>query len=82
MKDPGFYSTDAYAARAVDLIQRWKDRPFFIYLSFTAPHTPKEAPEKYLARFTTIADQERRVYAAMVAAMDDAAGAVLTNCAS
>ncbi len=79
MKDPGFYTTDAYSARAVDLIQRWKDRPFFIYLAFTAPHTPKEAPEKYLARFTTIADQERRVYAAMVAAMDDAVGAVLAK---
>ncbi|MCI0621288.1 MAG: sulfatase-like hydrolase/transferase [Acidobacteria bacterium] len=79
MKDPGFYTTDAYSARAVDLIERWKDRPFFIYLPFPAPHTPKEAPEKYMARFTTITDQGRRVYAAMVAALDDAVGTVLAK---
>ncbi|MGH7945067.1 MAG: sulfatase-like hydrolase/transferase [Opitutaceae bacterium] len=79
MKEPGFYTTDAYGARAVDLIGRWKDRPFFIYLAFTAPHTPKQVPAEYLVRFTAIADEERRVYAAMVAALDDAVGAVLAK---
>ncbi len=79
MTKPGFYTSEAYRARSVDIIGRWKDRPFFLFLSFTAPHTPKEAPEKYLARFPGIANEERRIYAAMVSAMDDAVGAVLAR---
>ena len=35
------------------------------------------APEKYLARFNGIADEQRRTYAAMMSAMDDGIGRTL-----
>lgn len=37
------YSTDLFAAAAIDFIQRKKDDPWFVYLPFNAPHFPKKA---------------------------------------
>src|SRR4029453_18466964 len=68
------YLTDVFADHAVEFIRREKSHPFFLYLAFNAPHVPMEATDKYLARFTHIANEQRRVYAAMVSAMDDAIG--------
>jgi arylsulfatase A-like enzyme len=68
------YLTDTLTARAVDFIQRNRSRPFFLYLAFNAVHVPMQATDKYLARFTGIADTQRRTYAAMLSAMDDGIG--------
>jgi arylsulfatase A-like enzyme len=68
------YLTDALADRSVDFIRQNRDRPYFLYLAFNAVHTPMHANEKYLGRFSHIADQRRRTYAAMLSAMDDAIG--------
>lgn len=74
---PG-YLTDVFSHEAADFIRRHQDRPFFLYLSYSAVHTPLQAPNKYLNRFNTIKDKKRRVYAAMTAAMDDGIGLVLS----
>jgi len=71
------YLTDSFSREAVDFIKRQKDDPFFLYLSYNAVHSPMQAPEKYLERFTSIEDRKRRTYAAMLSAMDDGIGAVL-----
>jgi arylsulfatase A-like enzyme len=79
--------------RAVDFVRQKSDKPFFLYLSFTAPHAPLEAPEEYLKKFQHLAvDGEpgvfcaytkkmiphpRQVYAAMVSTLDDTIGSVL-----
>jgi len=68
------YLTDTLSGRAVDFIRRNQSRPFFLYLAFNAVHVPMQATEKYLARFTGIADEQRRTYAAMLSAMDDGIG--------
>ena len=60
------YLTDVLTDRAVAFIKREKSRPFFLYLAYNAVHTPMHAPEKYLARFNGIADEQRRTYAAMM----------------
>src|SRR5262249_37814817 len=73
------YLTDALAREATAYIERNQDRPFFLYLAFNAVHTPMHATEKYLKRFEGIQDEQRRTYAAMLAAMDDAIGAVLAK---
>lgn len=52
--------------------------PLYLYLAFNAPHTPYQAPEEYIKRFTSIADPTRRVYAAMVACLDEEIGRVIT----
>jgi arylsulfatase A-like enzyme len=79
VKDPKFYTTDAYAARAVDWLSKQKDRPFFLYLPFNAQHAPLQATQKYLDRFPHITDEKRRTFAAMMSAMDDAVGKVLAK---
>jgi len=75
--DPAFYTTDAYAERAVDWLERSKGRPWFLYLPFNAQHAPLQAPKKYLDRFPGITDEKRRIFAAMMSAMDDAVGRVM-----
>lgn len=72
-----FYTTDAYAERAVDWLDRTKGKPFFLYLPFNAQHAPLQATKKYLDRFPDIRDEKRRTFAAMMSAMDDAVGRVL-----
>ena len=72
------YDTTLFADAAVDLIEtRDPDRPLFLYLAFTAPHTPYQAPEADLARYDGIADPLRRAYAGQITAMDSAIGRVL-----
>jgi arylsulfatase A-like enzyme len=71
------YLTDALAGRAADFIKQQKSQPFFLYLAFNAVHVPLQATDKYLARFTHIADVQRRTYAAMLSAMDEGIGKTL-----
>lgn len=71
------YLTDAFAREAVAFIERHRQRPFFLYLAFNAVHSPLQAPQKYLDRFSEISDPKRRTFAAMLSAMDDAIGRVL-----
>ena len=70
------YLTDALSREAVNYIKKYKDEPFFIYLAYNAPHTPLQATEKYLKRFEDIKDPRRKIYAAMVSAVDDGVGAI------
>jgi arylsulfatase A-like enzyme len=71
------YLTDAFTREALDFIERKKDRPFFLYLPYNAPHTPLQVTRKYYERFPEIADEKERIYAAMVSAVDDGVGAIL-----
>ena len=73
------YLTDALARESVAFIGRHRAEPFFLYLAFNAPHSPMQAPPKYLNRFAHLPDIHRRLFAAMVSAMDDAVGAVLAK---
>jgi arylsulfatase A-like enzyme len=74
-----FYTTEAYADRALDWLEKNKDRPWFLYMPFNAQHAPLEAPQKYLDRFSEIKDEKRRTFAAVMSAMDDAVGRVLAK---
>jgi arylsulfatase A-like enzyme len=51
--------------------------PLFLYLAFTAPHAPYQAPEEYLNQYGHIQDPTRRAYAAMITCMDDEIGKVV-----
>lgn len=70
------YTTDAFGREAVSFIERNKGRPWFLYLSFNAVHTPMQATDDRLARFSNITDPRRHTYAAMMLAMDEAVGRV------
>ena len=72
------YDNTLFGNEAARLIRDSKDgKPLFLYLAFTAPHSPFQAPEHYVKRYAHIADEQRRLYAAMVTAMDDAVDHVL-----
>ena len=73
------YMTDVLADAAVDFIGRNKDDPFFVYLAFTAPHNPLQAPKAIYDRLDHIKDERARVYYAMIEAMDVAVGRVLAE---
>ncbi|MCX7777205.1 MAG: sulfatase-like hydrolase/transferase [Armatimonadetes bacterium] len=73
------YLTFVLAEEAVQFIKRHSDKPFFFYLAFNAPHAPLQAPEEYVSKFEHINDKRRRLYAAMMNALDDAVGQVLQN---
>jgi len=73
------YLTDALSRESVNFIERNADNPFFIYLAYNAPHGPLQATEKYLNRFQEIENKNRRTYAAMVSAMDDGIGSVISK---
>ena len=79
VSDPAFYTTDAYGERAVDWLEKHKGGPWFLYMPFNAQHSPLQAPQEYLDRFASIKDEKRRPFAAVMSAMDDAVGQVLSK---
>jgi arylsulfatase A-like enzyme len=73
------YLTDAFRREAVAFVDRHKSQPFFLYLAFNAVHAPLQATDKYRERFPKVDDPKRQTFCAMLSAMDDAIGAVLTR---
>lgn len=72
------YLTDFFTDEAI----RWIDSaqtvkradqrqpPWFLFLSYNAPHTPMQATDEDLAACAHITDKKRRTYAAMMLALD------------
>jgi len=77
----GEYLTDRLTDEAVKFIERNKDKPFFLYLSHYAVHTPLQAKEamirKYEAKVRPDRPQKNPKYAAMVQSMDESVGRVM-----
>lgn len=75
-RDPG-YSTHLIAKEAVSIVERYATkRPFFLYVPFNAVHSPHQAPERYLTDYPQLRGN-RRLYAGMLAAMDEAIGEIM-----
>ncbi|MBI5395374.1 MAG: sulfatase-like hydrolase/transferase [Verrucomicrobia bacterium] len=73
----GMFRLDAQTEAALAFIQRRHEQRFFLYLAYAGPHTPLEAPEKYLSRFPGPMPQRRRLGLAMLSAIDDGVGRIL-----
>ena len=71
------YLTEELSDNAVKFIEDNAKDPFFLYLSYNAPHTPLQATERDLERNGHIDVEKRRTYAAMVSSMDDGVGLIL-----
>jgi arylsulfatase A-like enzyme len=72
------YVTQLLGADAVRQIQAHDPAiPLYLYLAFTAPHAPYQAPPEYLDRHRDIADETRRAYVGQIECMDDEIGKVL-----
>lgn len=79
----GEYITDRLTDEAEAFLERNARRPFFLYLSHYAVHTPIQAKPgvtaKYAAAPKTPGSQRNPVYAAMVESSDDSAGRILAK---
>ena len=72
------HTTDLYTEEALRLLEhRDKNKPFFMYVSWNAPHTPLQALEPYLERYEHIDHEVRRTYAAMVTHLDDSVASLI-----
>ena len=74
------YTTDWYTQEAIDFINRTpRDQPWFLYLAHDTPHTPLQAKEEDIARFSHIQDKKRRIYAAMQHCLDVNVGRLVNH---
>jgi arylsulfatase A-like enzyme len=72
------YATDLQGAEAVRFVRGSPPgKPWLLYLAFSAPHSPHQAKEEDLKKYTHIKQPNCRAYAAMVDCMDQAIGRVL-----
>ena len=76
----GEYATERITDEAVDFIRRSadSDEPFFLFVSYNAPHYPMHAPKKYVDRFPHLSP-DRRIMAAMLSAVDDGVGEIMNE---
>jgi len=76
----GEYLTDRLTDEAVAFIEKNKDRPFFLYLSHYAVHTPLQAKKKIIAKYEEKPATEHHgnpTYAAMIESVDKSVGRVV-----
>ncbi|MDG2280512.1 MAG: sulfatase [Flavicella sp.] len=75
-KEPEKYLTDDIGDKACDFIDRNKKKPFFMYVSFNAVHTPMQATKEDLEKVKGLTGK-RKILAAMTISMDRACGQIL-----
>ncbi len=76
---PKGHMTDYFADEAIKAIEANRNRPFFLYLAFNAPHTPLQATKADYDRLPQIKDHKTRVYGAMIAQLDRRIGDVMAK---
>jgi arylsulfatase A-like enzyme len=70
------YLTYALRDEIIKYMEEHSDEPFFIYGAFSAPHEPFQAPVEYYCKYPHVEDENKRVYYAMISALDDAIGEI------
>ena len=74
---PKGHLTDYFTDNALAAIEANKNRPFFMYLAYNAPHTPLQALKSDYDALPQIKDPTERVYGAMIRQLDRRIGDVL-----
>ena len=74
---PKGHLTDYFTDNALAAIEANKNRPFFMYLAYNAPHTPLQATQADYDALPQIKDHTQRVYGAMIRQLDRRIGDVL-----
>ena len=73
---------EGYAARLITqeatrlIRERDRDRPMLLYVAYSTPHSPLQAPQETIESYASIEDEHRRTYAAMVTEMDNGIGEI------
>lgn len=76
--ESGTYLTRYITERATAFIRESAAGPFFAVVSYGAPYAPAHAPREYVERFARLG-LERRLTAAMLAAVDEGVGALVAE---
>lgn len=71
------YLTDRITEESIAYMNEHRTHPFFLWISYSAPHTPLQAPREYVNRFADIEDPVKRVYRAMISNLDDNIGRLI-----
>lgn len=71
--------TAALAREACEFITASRERPFFLYVPFSAAHRPIQPDPRTLERFTAIENPAQRSFVALVSELDDAVGRILAR---
>lgn len=75
-RDEG-YATHLLAREAARIVTEHDvKQPLFLYVPFNAVHAPHQVPERYMAPYAHMTGN-RRIYAGMLAAMDEAIGQIV-----
>ena len=71
------YLTDRLTQHAINFIRdHTEEEPFFLYLSYNAPHSPLHAHERHRQAVAHLPSEPERLYWAMVLAIDEGIGYV------
>ena len=74
------YITDVLTEAAINFIDKNKEKPFFCYVPYNAPHSPHQVPDKYFNKYKTkgLNDEIASIYG-MVDNMDENIGRILDH---
>jgi len=75
----GRYLTDVFTDEAISFVQRHRNEPFFLHLTYNAPHTPLQAPDEEIQPYRDtgqFTEAVCRLYA-MIERMDTGIGRLL-----
>lgn len=73
---PDGHLTDYLTDEAVKVIEKNKNRPFFLYLAYWAVHSPLQAKKEDYEKLSFIENHEERVLASMVMTVDRGVGKI------
>ena len=76
---PNKYVTDYYTDEALKVIEKNKNRPFFLYLSHWAVHNPLQALRSDVEQMSHMSGHNLQVYSGMIAALDRSVGKVVAK---
>jgi arylsulfatase A-like enzyme len=76
---PKGHATDYFTDNALAAIEANRNRPFFMYLAYNAPHTPLQALKSDFDALPQIKDHTQRVYGAMIRQLDRRIGDVMAK---
>ena len=71
-----FYHINGCSKTALSFISQYAQEPFFLLLSYRAPHVPLDCPERYLSKFSNKLPVARRQALGMFSAIDVGIGSI------
>ena len=74
--NPDGHLTDYLTNEAVKVIEKNKNRPFFLYLAYWAVHSPLQATKEDYEKLSFIENHDERVLASMVMTVDRGVGKI------